>query len=134
MEEFVILRGEAKDLVQVVAIGVGDEGLPEGISTDECHDALNALGIEAVKDVVQKQYGTRAVARVVKEIVLSQLEGHEHGLVLSLTTLTTDGIAVYHHLQVVAMYAMQGVAHGKILVPVALNNIEQGTSLAMTCV
>lgn len=134
MEESIILGGEAKDFVQVVAIGVGDEGLPEGVSADKCHDALHALSIQAVEDIVQKQDGTCAIARVVKEIVLSQLKRHEHGLVLSLTTLATDGIAVYHHLQIVAMYAMQRVAHGKILVSVALNDIEQRTSLAMTCV
>ena len=47
-EEPVVARGGGKNAVEVVAVGVGDEGLAEALRRHQRNDLLHAAGIEAV--------------------------------------------------------------------------------------
>ena len=123
MEQFVVLRGHAQYLVQVVTVCVGDEGLSEGVSAHQCYDTFYALRVQAVEDVVQQEYGPCAATRMVQKIVLCQFQCHQHGLVLSLASFAPYRVSVYHHLQIVAVYAVQGVSYGQILMAVLLYNL-----------
>ena len=60
MENAVVLRRESEDAVEMVTIGVGNEGLSEGVATDEGYDALYPVCIKTVKDVIEQQDGAGA--------------------------------------------------------------------------
>lgn len=124
MEQLVVLRGHAQYFVQVVAVGVGDECLSEGISAHQCHDAFHSLRVQSVEDVIQQQYWPGSAARMVQKLVLCQFQCHQHGLVLSLASFSAYWISVYHHLQVIAVYAMQRVSYGQVLVAVTLDDFQ----------
>ncbi len=53
VEDFVVEGGVAEYLVEVVAVGVGDEYLAEIVAGYQAHNLLYTLGIEFVEDVVQ---------------------------------------------------------------------------------
>ena len=84
LEDFVVSLGSFQYLVEVLAVGVGDEDLSEGIAGDDVDDLLNALGIEFVEDVVEKEEGSGAAACAFEEIKLCEFEGNHIGLVLPL--------------------------------------------------
>ena len=84
MEDSVVALGALEDFVEVLAVGVGDEDLSEGIAGDEVDDLFDALGIELVEDVVEQEQGSGLAACPLEKIELGELEGDDVGLVLSL--------------------------------------------------
>ena len=56
MEQFVLLRGHAQYLVQMVTVCVGYERLSERISAYQSDYAFYPLCVKSVKDVVKQQY------------------------------------------------------------------------------
>ena len=120
-----------QDFVQVVAVGVRDEGLSELPAAHEPYNLFHPRGIQLVEDVIEEQDGSRAAARAVQELELGQLQGNEVRLVLSLAAFTLHGVAAQRHLQVILVDAVQGVAHGTVLMAVALYGVEQGATAAV---
>jgi hypothetical protein len=66
-----VRRSASHYIVEVFAVGVGDEYLAKYIARNQLHNALYTLRIEFVKQVVKQQYGAR-ITIVCKEVVLSQ--------------------------------------------------------------
>ena len=54
VEDLVVVGGGGENLVEMRAVGVGDEDLTELLSGDECDDLLDTAGIELVEDVVEE--------------------------------------------------------------------------------
>ena len=54
VENFVVVGGGGEDLVEMRAVGVGDENLTELLSSDEDDNLFDAAGIEFVEDVVEE--------------------------------------------------------------------------------
>lgn len=68
--EAVVAAGERDDVVEMAAVGVGDEYLAEGVGVgDEAHDALHAVAVEFVEDVVEQQQRSHAGGSA-QEVVL----------------------------------------------------------------
>lgn len=134
VQQTIVLGGKTKYSVQMVSVGIGDEGLPEIVVAHQRYYSFNAVCIQTVKNVVKQQYWPCSTACFAQEIVLSQFHGYQHSFVLSLTAFPAYGIAVYGHFQIVAMCAVQGISHGHVFMPVLLDNIYQRASLTMTCV
>ena len=55
----------------------------------------------------------------------------KEGKLQALASLTFHGIAVNEHLEVVAVNAMQRITYGTVFYPVALDNVQQRTTLTM---
>ena len=92
MEEGEFLPGLQQDAVQMFAVGVGDEYLPEGIAGHEFHNLCHPVRVQFVEYVVQQQDGREAVHSF-QEVELRQLERCEVGLVLPLRAYAFDGIS-----------------------------------------
>ena len=131
LEYLIITLRALQNLVEVPAVGVGDEDLAEGIARDQIDDLLHTLGIELVEDVVEQEQGRGLAARPLQEVELRQLQRDDIGLVLPLRALALDGIAAQRHLQLILVDAVERVAHDAVLLTVALNDVEQRTPLTM---
>ena len=130
--EYLVVKGSgAEYLVEMVAIGIGDEYLSEVVAGDEAHYLLHTLGIELVKDVIEQQEGRGLRTCTLQEVELRQFQGYDIGLVLSLRTLALHQMTVERKLQVVTMDTMQRIAHGKVFVAVSLDDLQQRTTLTM---
>ena len=90
-----------------------------------------ALGIQFVEDVIEQQQRRRFCRHLFQESELCQFQRQHERFVLSLTAFALHRIAAQHHLQVVAMDAVQRIAYRTVLEAVALNNIQQRTSLSV---
>ena len=95
------------------------------------HDCLNTLGIKLIKDIIEQEKRRGIGAGPLQETKLSQLQGNDKTLVLSLASLTLHLIIAYRKLQVITMYTMKRIAHSPILESIALNHLQQRSSLAM---
>ena len=104
-----VCRGLPDDLVEVFAVGVGDENLAEDVACHQLHDALYAGGVELVEEVVEQKYGGCG-AMLGKELILCQFERYKVSFALSLRADSLHGIVVERHLHVVAVYASGGVS------------------------
>ena len=71
MKELIILAHMLEDMVEMVAVGVRDEDLTIVGSGYEFDDLFHALGVELVKDVVEKQQRRRAGCSLLQERKLS---------------------------------------------------------------
>ena len=63
---------QRQNLVEMVAVSIGDERLTKLIAPDESHDALHAMRVQAVKDVIKQQYRTRVAPRMAEQVILSE--------------------------------------------------------------
>ena len=115
----------------MVAIGVRDEDLSEALPTYQLHDLLHPLRIELVEDVVQQKQRSGPTASPAQEIELSQLQGNEERLALSLTAFPSHKVSALQHLEVILVDAMQGIAHGPVLEAVLRQLLQQRTSLQL---
>ena len=115
----------------MVTVGIGNEDLPVLLAGDQPYDLLHPAGIQLVEYVIKQQQGCRVTRRPFQETELRQLQGNHESLVLSLAAFTLHGIAALQHFQVVAVNAMQRIAHGTVFHTVALNHVQQGAPLAM---
>ena len=71
--EYLVVKGSgAEYLVEMVAIGIGDEYLSEVVAGDEAHYLLHTLGIELVKDVIEQQEGRGLRTCTLQEVELRQ--------------------------------------------------------------
>ena len=120
-----------EDLVEVVTVRVGDEDLSEGVTGDKIDDLLYASGIELVEDVVEQEQGSGGRGCPAEKVKLGQFQGEHECLCLSLTALAPHGVVADEHLQVVAVNAVERIAHGTVLEAVALDHFEQRTPLAV---
>ena len=89
------------------------------------------MRIQLVKDIVQQQQRRCLRCRALQKFKLSQLQGNDIRLVLSLRALTTHGMIAQCKHQVVAMHTMQRVAYGTILHAVTTYHIQKRTALTM---
>ena len=106
--EYLVVKGSgAEYLVEMVAIGIGDEYLSEVVAGHQTYNLLHTLGVELVEDVVEQQQRRRLRARPLQEVKLRQFQGYDIGLVLSLRTLALHQMTVERKLQVVTMHAVQ---------------------------
>ena len=90
---------------EVLAIGIGDEDLPEAVRGCQLKDTLYAFAIELVEDIIQQE--DRVHLRGGEENGLCELEGDKVRFLLPLTPHLLDGIAIEHHLQFVFMNALR---------------------------
>ena len=58
----------------MLAVGVGDEDLSEGVAGDEVDDLLHATGVELVEDVVQQEQGGGLAACSLQEVELGEFQ------------------------------------------------------------
>ena len=56
VEQPIVAECLLQDAVEVFAVGVSDENLPEVVATDIVYDACYASGIEFVEDVIKQEY------------------------------------------------------------------------------
>lgn len=132
LEDLIVAWGAFQDFVEMLAVGVGDEDLSEGIAGDEVDNLFDTLGIEFVEDVVEEEQGSGFASCAFEKVELGEFQGDDVGLVLPLGTFTFDGIASEGHLQFVFVDAMQGITHDAVFDTVTLDDVEQVTSLTMT--
>ena len=57
VKEFVVEAPLGKNLVEVVAVGVGNKDLSEAVAWNDSDDILYPLRVEFVKDIVKQEYG-----------------------------------------------------------------------------
>jgi len=131
VEELVVVIGMAENLVEMVAVGIGDKNLSEPLCRYELHDLLHTLSIKFVEDVVKKQQWCCAGRRSPQEVELRQFQRQHIGLGLPLAALAPHGKSVDEHLQIIAVDAMEAIAHSPVAATVALDDIEQRTTLAV---
>lgn len=112
-------------LVEMVAVGVGDEYLTETIARNQLHDRFNSLGIKFVEYIVKQEQWRGVGTGALQETELRQLQGNDECLVLSLATLTLHRIVAKRKLQVVAMHTMQRIAHGTVLESISLDYLDR---------
>ena len=55
VEQLMIEMSPAENLVEMVAIGVGDENLTKSGTGNQLHDFLHTGGIELVEDVIEQK-------------------------------------------------------------------------------
>ena len=60
---------------------------------------------------------------MLQKFKLRQLQSRDVRLHLSLTALAPHGVSADEHLQVVAVHAVQRIAHGQVLLAVALYHL-----------
>ena len=115
----------------MAAVGVGDEDLTELLAGNEGDNLFHAAGVELVEDVVEQQDRGVAAVGATEKVELCQLQGYDEGLVLSLTALAAYGVAAKGEDEVVAVDAVQRIAHDAVFGPVALDDLEEWATLAM---
>ena len=74
-------------------VGIAYENLTEALVVDHANEALYALGIEFVKDVVEEQYGLAANG-LVQHFERRELKRDEKALLLALRPYALQGMAV----------------------------------------
>ena len=131
IEQLVVERYILQYLVEMVAVGVGDEYLSEVGTGDELHDLFHTVCVELVENVVKQQHGCGVGGSAFEKVELCKLQRKNEGLVLTLASFALHLIAVEQHFKVVAMHAVKRIAYGTVAETVALYYIEQVATLGM---
>ena len=122
-KNLIVATRAGKYLVEMVAVGVGDEYLSKTRRTNNLHNTLHTVGVEFVEDVVEQEQRCCARGSALEEVKLCQFECHGKGFVLSLTALALHLMRAEGEEQVVAMHTMQGIAHCPVLEAVAPDDL-----------
>ena len=77
LEDPIVVRGSAENLVEMLPIGVCNEYLSELVAGHEFHDLLHAVGIELVEDIIEQEQGRGLVIRPFQEVKLCQFQGDD---------------------------------------------------------
>ena len=120
-----------ENLIQMIPIRIRDENLTEAVTRYQLNDGFNSLSIKLIKDIIQQQQRSGIRTRTLQETELRQLQGNHITLVLPLTSLALHLIISDGKFQVIPVHAVQGISHGSILEPVALNHLQQRSPLTV---
>ena len=101
------------------------------VTGNQFHNSLNPLCIQLIEDIIQEEQRKCIGTRALQESKLSQFQGYHESFVLPLTSLSLHRIITQQKLQIITVNTMQRIPYSTILKPVALDNIQQRTSLAM---
>ena len=115
----------------MLAVGVGNEYLTEAVAGHQAHNLLHPLSIQFVEEVVEQQERRRFRCRALEEVELSQFQRDDKRLVLSLRAFALHGMPTQRELQVVAMDAVERIAHGQVFLAVAPDDLQQRAALAV---
>lgn len=85
-ENLVVAIQTMENLVEMITIGIRDEYLTEAITRNQLHYRLNTLGIKLIKDIIEQEKRRCVGTGSLQETKLSQLQGNDEALVLSLTS------------------------------------------------
>jgi hypothetical protein len=55
LEDPIVVRGSAENLIEMLPIGVCNEYLSELVACHEFYDLFHAVGIELVEDIVEQE-------------------------------------------------------------------------------
>ena len=55
VEDLIVVRRGRENLIQMVAVGVGNEYLSELVTGHQADDLLHAFGVQFVEDVVEQE-------------------------------------------------------------------------------
>ena len=112
----------------MLAVGVGDENLPEGVLGDDGYDGFDTSSVQLVEDVVQEQqrFETRCPG---EELVLRQAQGDGKCLLLALRGSAAHGHSTEGQHNVVAVWACRGVAEKVVARAVAFKEVGHRHSL-----
>lgn len=112
MPEAVVAVHEGYYLVEVAAVGIGNEYLSETFGGHRLDDAADASGVQLVENVVKQKQWPQA-AGAAQEIVLRETQRDGERLALTLRGRAAHGQPVEGKFEVVAVRADGGVAqHG----------------------
>ena len=96
-----------KELSRAFWVGIADKDLAKSVVVDHANEALNALRIELVKDVVEQQDGLSTKC-LVKHFKRGELEGNQETLLLSLLTYALQRMTVQREVEVFAVRTRRG--------------------------
>lgn len=134
MEYLMVATMKGKNLVKMVAIGVGDEYLTEIGRAHYLNNALHTTCIQLVEDIVEKEKRGGMGGGALEEVKLCQLERDGKRLVLTLAALALHLMTSKSEDKVVAVDSMQGIAHGTVLMAVATDDLVERTAAAMALI